>query len=61
MSKDKKEIRSFIDKLKMEIASDLGIDFKSTGANRTAKENGHIGGQKTKKLVELGKQVLNEK
>ena len=58
MTKNSKEMRSFMDQMKMEIASDLGIDLKS-GANRTAKENGRIGGQKTKRLVELGKQVLN--
>ena len=46
--------------MKMEISSELGINnLKTSGANRTAKENGRIGGQMTKKLVELGKQHLN--
>ena len=44
----------------MEISSELGISELNKG-NRTAKENGRIGGQMTKKLVELGKQQLNKK
>ena len=45
----------------MEISSELGVNnlTNSIGANRTARENGKIGGQMTKKLVELGKQHLN--
>ena len=55
------EIKSFMDSMKMEISTELGIDtLKSSGANRTARENGRIGGQMTKKLVELGKQQLNK-
>ena len=55
------EIKSFMDTMKMEISTELGIDtMKTSGANKTARENGRIGGQMTKKLVELGKQQLNK-
>ena len=54
------EAKNFMNSMKMEISSELGINnLKTSGANRTAKENGRIGGQMTKKLVELGKQHLN--
>ena len=54
------QAKSYLDTIKMEISSELGISELNKG-NRTAKENGHIGGQMTKKLVELGKQQLNKK
>ena len=52
---------NYLNNLKMEISSELGVNnlTNSIGANRTARENGKIGGQMTKKLVELGKQHLN--
>ena len=54
------EAKNFMNSMKMEISSELGINnLKTSGTNRTAKENGRIGGQMTKKLVELGKQHLN--
>ena len=54
------EAKNFMNSMKMEISSELGINnLKTSGANRTAKENGRIGGQMTKKLVELSKQHLN--
>lgn len=54
------QAKSYLDTIKMEISSELGISELNKG-NRTAKENGRIGGQMTKKLVELGKQQLNKK
>lgn len=51
--------KSYMDTIKMEIASELGISNLDKGS-RTARENGHIGGQMTKKLVELGKQQLSK-
>ena len=54
------QAKSYLDTIKMEISSELGISELNKG-NRTAKENGCIGGQMTKKLVELGKQQLNKK
>ena len=54
------QAQSYLETIKMEISSELGISELNKG-NRTAKENGSIGGQMTKKLVELGKQQLNKK
>ena len=54
------QAKSYLDTIKMEISSELGISELNKG-NRTAKENGRSGGQMTKKLVELGKQQLNKK
>ena len=54
------QAKNFMNSMKMEISSELGINnLNSSSANRTARENGKIGGQMTKKLVELGKQHLN--
>ena len=53
------QAKSYLDTIKMEISSELGISELNKG-NRTAKENGRIGGQMTKKLVELGKQQLSK-
>lgn len=54
------QAQNFMNSMKMEISTELGINnLKTSGANRTARENGRIGGQMTKKLVELGKQQLN--
>lgn len=55
------QAKNFMNSMKMEISSELGItNSEKSGANRTARENGRIGGQMTKKLVELGKQQLNK-
>ena len=46
-----------LENLKYEIASELGI---SLGADQTSRLNGSIGGEMTKRLVELGKKYYNE-
>lgn len=47
-----------VERLKYEIANELGITL---GADTTARKNGTVGGQMTKRLVELGeKTVANE-
>ena len=43
--------RQAMDKLKFEIANELGIQM---GADQTSRLNGTVGGQMTKRLVELG-------
>lgn len=40
-----------MERLKYEIANELGINL---GADQTARLNGTVGGQMTKRLVELG-------
>jgi small acid-soluble spore protein A (major alpha-type SASP) len=46
-----------IDQLKQEIAAELGIQY---GADSTARDNGRIGGEITKRLIALGQQKLME-
>ena len=47
-----------VERLKYEIANELGVTL---GADTTARKNGTVGGQMTKRLVELGeKTVANE-
>ena len=47
-----------IDKMKYEIASELGIKL---GADTTSRLNGTVGGEMTKKLVEMGKKCIVNK
>lgn len=42
--------------MKMEIASEIGVDLKSK--NLTAKDAGRVGGLMTKKLIEQAKQNI---
>lgn len=45
-----KEIKSALNNLKTEVATELGVDLKST--NLTSRDAGRVGGQMVKKLVE---------
>jgi len=51
-----------LDKLKWEVADQLGLDddLSQGGDELTVREAGKIGGNMVKKLVEKGKEVLNE-
>lgn len=42
-----------IQNMKYEIASELGV---SMGANATSRDNGAVGGEMTKRLVQMGEQ-----
>ena len=44
-----------IDKMKYEIASELGVNL---GPDTTARTNGSVGGEITKRLVQMGEQHL---
>ncbi|MED5245968.1 spore protein [Priestia megaterium] len=44
-----------IDQMKYEIASEFGVNL---GADTTARANGSVGGEITKRLVQLGEQQL---
>ena len=44
-----------IDKMKYEIASELGVNL---GPDTTARANGSVGGEITKRLVQMGEQHL---
>ena len=47
-----------IDKMKYEIAEELGIKL---GADTASRLNGTVGGEMTKRLVELGKKYIVNK
>lgn len=51
---------SALNKLKFEVASELGISFSPDGyyGNMTSREVGSIGGEMTKRLVQLAQQTL---
>lgn len=44
-----------IDKMKYEIASELGVNM---GPDATSRANGSVGGEITKRLVQMGEQNL---
>ena len=46
------ESKKALENLKYEIAKELGIEL---GANQTARLNGTVGGEMTKRLVQMGK------
>ncbi len=45
-----------IEKMKYEIASELGVNM---GPDATSRANGSVGGEITKRLVQMGEQNLN--
>jgi len=45
-----------IEKMKYEIASELGVNM---GANATSRDNGSVGGEMTKRLVQMGEKNYN--
>lgn len=45
-----KDIKSALNNLKTEVASELGVDLKAT--NLTSRDAGRVGGQMVKKLIE---------
>lgn len=47
-----------IDKMKYEIAEELGVNL---GADTSSRLNGTVGGEITKRLVELGKKCIIKK
>ena len=49
--------KNAVERLKYEIANELGIEL---GADSTSRANGTVGGQMTKKLVELGKKTISK-
>ena len=48
--------KSSIEKMKYEIASELGVNM---GAEATSRANGSVGGEMTKRLVQMGEQKYN--
>lgn len=50
------EAKTALDKMKMEVASELGVDLKSE--NLTARDAGRVGGSMTKKLIEMAEKNM---
>lgn len=46
-----------VDQMKYEIADEFGVQL---GADSTARENGQVGGEITKRLVSMAKNIKNE-
>lgn len=51
------EVQQVLDTMKQEIATELGVEV---GAEQTSRNNGRVGGQMTKKLIQLGQMKLVE-
>ncbi|MGA8942217.1 MAG: alpha/beta-type small acid-soluble spore protein [Thermoactinomyces sp.] len=46
-----------LEKMKQEIAQEFGVEL---GADATARANGSVGGEMTKRLVELGSKMMEQ-
>jgi small acid-soluble spore protein A (major alpha-type SASP) len=49
------QVNQVLDQMKYEIASELGIQ---TGADQTARNNGRVGGQMTKRLIQIAESTI---
>ncbi|MBD1379120.1 alpha/beta-type small acid-soluble spore protein [Metabacillus arenae] len=49
--------QQLLDQLKLEIATEFGVNL---GAETTSRANGSVGGEMTKRLIQLGQQKLLE-
>jgi hypothetical protein len=47
-----------LDKLKFEVAQELGVTFGAYNGNLTTREAGSVGGSITKRLVQIAEQSL---
>lgn len=56
------EAKSALNSMKLEIANEVGIANYDTidKGNLTARQNGYVGGNMTKKLVEMAEQQLRK-
>ena len=54
---ENKNAKQALDKMKNEISSELGVNLKSEGV--TAREAGKVGGEMTKRLVEMAENKLS--
>lgn len=60
MSNNKKQAKQALNQMKLEIANELGMSNyqQMDKGNLTARENGYVGGNMTKKLVEMAQQQM---
>ncbi|NLI70028.1 MAG: alpha/beta-type small acid-soluble spore protein [Firmicutes bacterium] len=45
------EAKQALDQMKFEIANELGINYSGDRGNLTSRQNGHVGGNMTRRLV----------
>lgn len=55
---NKKQKNTTVEQMKYEIAGEFGVEL---GADATARQNGQVGGEITKRLVKLAKNNMNNK
>ena len=46
------EARSAMENMKYEIANQLGVDFKGDKGNLTSRQNGSVGGEMVRRMIE---------
>ena len=56
-AKQTKQKKGNVEQMKYEIAGEFGVQL---GADSTARENGQVGGEITKRLVKMAKNMKNE-
>ena len=60
--KTKKEAQSALDRFKMEVASEIGVNLKDGyNGDLTSKQNGSVGGYMVKKMIEQQEKQMAEK
>ncbi len=53
-----KEAKQALENMKYEIANELGINYNSDPGNLTSRQNGYVGGNMTKRLVQQAQNQL---
>ena len=60
--KTKKEAQNALDRFKMEVASEIGVNLKDGyNGDLTSKQNGSVGGYLVKKMIEQQEKQMAEK
>ena len=60
--KTKKEAQNALDRFKMEVASEIGVNLKDGyNGDLTSKQNGSVGGYMVKKMIEAQERQMSGK
>ena len=60
--KTKKEAQNALDRFKMEVASEIGVNLKDGyNGDLTSKQNGSVGGYMVKKMIEAQEKQMSGK
>jgi hypothetical protein len=57
MAKRSNQYDMVLDQLKNEVAAEMGIEL---GALQTSRNNGSVGGQMTRRLIQIAEQMMQE-